>query len=54
MIYYRNFCSLLLIVFLGISLIGCGAEVPSEPGTSHIENNTLTVSNGTESVYRNP
>ena len=32
MMYCRNFCSLLLIVFLGFSLIGCGAEVPSEPG----------------------
>ena len=32
MMYCRNFCSILLIVFLGISLLGCGAEVPSEPG----------------------
>lgn len=26
MIYWKNFCSLLLVVFLGISLIGCGAD----------------------------
>ena len=32
MMYYRNFCSLLLIFLFGISLIGCGAEVPSKPG----------------------
>ena len=30
--YYRNFCSLVMIVFFGFSWIGCGAEVPSEPG----------------------
>ena len=31
MTYCRNFCSM-LIVFLGISWIGCGEDVPTEPG----------------------